>query len=77
MRMTPLLHKPLRNAMSARVRGCTFAAARLSAGPGSWPLILRADFGLQDFEDDEMSCVCCSKATYYCVTQSSFLLLPG
>lgn len=42
----------------ARARGCTFAAAHLSAaGPGSWPLIQRADLGLQNFEDDEMSCV--------------------
>lgn len=28
-----------------------------AAGPGSWALILRADFGLQNFEDDELSCV--------------------
>lgn len=39
-------------------RGGAFAALRPSAaGLGSWPLILRADVGLQDFEDDEMSCV--------------------
>lgn len=38
----PLLHKP------PRVQCCTFATARPSAaGPGSWPLILRAGFELR------------------------------
>lgn len=50
MRSTPLLHKP------PHVQRCTCVWWHTAAGLGSWPLILRADFGLQNFEDDEMSC---------------------